>query len=79
LTYCAGRRGISLKYLHIRQISGYFKKYQNIKIPREISISLSIYQKVFENIVIVIEITIIAQPSIPGIVALLCEGESCVG
>jgi hypothetical protein len=34
------------------QISRYLKKYQNIKIARKVSISLSIYQQIFGNIVI---------------------------
>jgi hypothetical protein len=48
------------KIWHFRnkRISKYFKKYRNI----EISILLSIYQKVFGNIVIDIETPTIAQP-----------------
>jgi hypothetical protein len=55
---------ILLKYWHIGQISRYFKKYWKIEIAREILILLSIYRKIFGNIVIVIdiEITNIAQP-----------------
>ena len=49
-------------YRHIGQISRYFKKYRNIEIAWEISISLSIYRKIFGNIVIDIEIPNIAQP-----------------
>jgi hypothetical protein len=46
------------------KIMRYFKKYRKIEIDREISISLSIYQKIFGNIVINIDIEIpnIAQP-----------------
>jgi hypothetical protein len=64
LNFCSGRHGILLKYWHIGQISRYFKKYWNIEIASEISISLSIYQKIFGNMVIVsdIEIPNIAQP-----------------
>jgi hypothetical protein len=64
LNFCSGRHGILLKYQHIGQILRYFKKYRNIEIASEISISLTIYQKIFGNIVIVINIDIpnIAQP-----------------
>jgi hypothetical protein len=50
-------------------ISIYFKKYRYIETAREISISLSIYPKIFGNIVIVIDIEIpnIAQPWVKGV------------
>jgi hypothetical protein len=48
-------------YLHSGH-APYYKKYRNIEIDREISILLSIYRKMFGNIVIDIEIPNIAQP-----------------